>query len=198
MDDKPIFDSKFLEELGAILRELEVPEDIGRIYLRYVPLVLMGIDEETAKKLACRMEAAAQEAPDKPAIRPPPGHPALICTGFMNRAQPAGTGREWPSLHPSHPVNGEKCHEQDQKDHNERDHGEEFLRDDPDLALGLICGAANFAAWPSQYAHRWSTNACCWISVPSGPNRQRARTSSARRPKIAPRRTLSPTPPNMP
>ena len=34
---------------------------LARIYLRIVPLRLMGIDEETAKELACRLEDEAQE-----------------------------------------------------------------------------------------------------------------------------------------
>jgi hypothetical protein len=38
-----------------------VPEDIARIYLRLVPLRLMGMDEKTAIKLACQMEAATGE-----------------------------------------------------------------------------------------------------------------------------------------
>jgi hypothetical protein len=38
-----------------------VPDDIARIYLRIVPLLLMGIDEETVKELACRLEDQAQE-----------------------------------------------------------------------------------------------------------------------------------------
>jgi len=38
-----------------------VPEDIARIYLRLVPLRQMGIDEKTAIKLACQMEAATRE-----------------------------------------------------------------------------------------------------------------------------------------
>jgi len=33
--------------------------NIARIYLRIVPLLLMGIDEETAKELACRLEDEA-------------------------------------------------------------------------------------------------------------------------------------------
>jgi hypothetical protein len=35
--------------------------NIARIYLHIVPLLLMGIDEETAKELACRLEDEAQE-----------------------------------------------------------------------------------------------------------------------------------------
>jgi hypothetical protein len=38
-----------------------VPDDIARVYLRFIPLLLMGIDEETAKELACRLEGEAQE-----------------------------------------------------------------------------------------------------------------------------------------
>jgi hypothetical protein len=38
-----------------------VPDDIARIYLRFAPPLLMGFDEETAKGLAWRLEAEAQE-----------------------------------------------------------------------------------------------------------------------------------------
>jgi hypothetical protein len=44
-----------------LLREMGVPDDIARIRLRIVPLLLMGIDEETAKELACRLEDEAHE-----------------------------------------------------------------------------------------------------------------------------------------
>ena len=61
MDDMLAFDSDFVEEGRKLFREMGVPNDIARIYLRIVPLLLMGIDEETAKELACRLETEAQE-----------------------------------------------------------------------------------------------------------------------------------------
>jgi hypothetical protein len=61
MDDMLAFDSDFVEEGRKLFREMGVPNDIARIYLRIVPLLLMGIDEETAKELACRLEDEAQE-----------------------------------------------------------------------------------------------------------------------------------------
>ena len=61
MDDMLAFDSDFVEEGRKLLREMGVPDDIARVYLRIVPLRLMGINEETAKELACRLEAEAQE-----------------------------------------------------------------------------------------------------------------------------------------
>jgi hypothetical protein len=50
-----------VEEGRKLFREMGVPDDVARIYLRIVPLLLMGIDEETAKELACRLEDQAQE-----------------------------------------------------------------------------------------------------------------------------------------
>ena len=52
---------RLVEEGRKLLREMGVPDDIARIYLRIVRLLLMGIDEETAKGLAWRLEAEAQE-----------------------------------------------------------------------------------------------------------------------------------------
>ena len=61
MDDMLAFDRDFVEEGRKFFREMGVPDDVARIYLRIVPLLLMGIDEETAKELACRLEDEAQE-----------------------------------------------------------------------------------------------------------------------------------------
>ena len=61
MEDTPIFDDDFIREGWSLLRKMGVPEDIARVYLRLVPLREMGIDKKTAIKLACQLEAAAQE-----------------------------------------------------------------------------------------------------------------------------------------
>ena len=60
MEDITTFDSDFMKEGLALLREIGVPDDIARVYIRIVPLLLMGIDDETAKKLACQLEAATR------------------------------------------------------------------------------------------------------------------------------------------
>ena len=62
MEDTPKkFDDDFLVEGRALLRKMGVPDDLASVYLRFVPLCLMGLDENTASTLACQMEAAAQE-----------------------------------------------------------------------------------------------------------------------------------------
>jgi len=39
----------------ALLRKMGVTDDIAGVYIRLVPLRLVGIDDETAKKLACHL-----------------------------------------------------------------------------------------------------------------------------------------------
>jgi len=58
MDDMLAFDSDYVEEGRKFFREMGVPDNIARIYLRIVPLLLMGGDEEAAKELACRLEGS--------------------------------------------------------------------------------------------------------------------------------------------
>ena len=60
MEDITTFDSDFMKEGLALLREKGVPDDIARVYVRVAQLLLMGIDGETAKKLACQLEAATR------------------------------------------------------------------------------------------------------------------------------------------
>ena len=50
MEDITTFDSDFMKEGLALLREMGVLDDIARVYIRLVPSRLMGNDYETAKK----------------------------------------------------------------------------------------------------------------------------------------------------
>ena len=49
-----------MKEGLALLRKMGVTDDIAGVYIRLVPLQLMGIDYETAKKLACQLEVATR------------------------------------------------------------------------------------------------------------------------------------------
>ena len=62
MEDIATFDNDFMKDGLALFREMGVPDDIARVYVRAAQLLLMGIDGETAKKLACQLEDATRPA----------------------------------------------------------------------------------------------------------------------------------------